>query len=102
MYGGSEIVTSDGGKLCVQDSSAAMSPHLRIYFEKSEHGSSFPHLDLESVIELRDRLNQAIRTAREDWGSGTVRAAYEKVAARRELERKAVTEAAEQEGEGSC
>ncbi|WGV35825.1 hypothetical protein SEA_FRANKENWEENIE_136 [Streptomyces phage Frankenweenie] len=83
MYGGSEVVMRDGGKLTVQDSSAAENPHLRLYFEKGEHGSPDPHLNLEAVIELRDRLNQAIRTIKEDWGDAVVRAAYKEVARRR-------------------
>lgn len=87
MYGGSEVKMRDGGRLRVQDSSAAESPHLRLYFEKGEHGSPEPHLNLEAVIELRDRLNQAIRAIREDWGDAVVRAAYREVARNRAAER---------------
>lgn len=86
LYGGGEIILRDGGVIWVQDSSAASSPHIRMYFYPSVHGSPQPHLDLESVIELRDRLNQAIRETKENWGEGWVRSAYRKIAARRAAE----------------
>lgn len=83
MYGGSPVETRDGGKIRVQDSSAAESPHIRLFFNRGEQGSPSPHMELEAVIELRDRLNQAIRTIREEWGDAVVRAAYKEVARRR-------------------
>ena len=83
MYGGSEIVTRDGGRLRVQDSSAASWPHIRFFFEPGPHGSPQPHLEMEAVIELRDRLNQVIRLAKEDWGENVVRRAYREVNRRR-------------------
>lgn len=83
MYGGSPVRTCDGGSLRVQDSSAASGPHIRLFFDRSEHGSPSPHMELEAVIELRDRLNQAIRTIKEEWGDAVVRAAYKEVARRR-------------------
>lgn len=70
VYGGSEIVTRDGGSLRVQDSSSAMGPHLRFYFTPSRNGSPQPHLSLMDVIELRDRLNQFIDHVPERWAAG--------------------------------
>lgn len=70
VYGGSEIVTRDGGSLRVQDSSSAMGPHLRFYFTPSPNGSPQPHLSLADVIELRDRLNQFIEKVPERWAAG--------------------------------
>lgn len=83
LYGGSVVKCGDGGVIRLQDSSAASGPHARLYFEKSEHGSPSPHMELEAVIELRDRLNQFIRTTRENWGDAAVRQAYRNVARRR-------------------
>lgn len=70
VYGGSEIVTRDGGNLRVQDSSSAMGPHLRFYFTPGRNGSPQPHLSLKDVIELRDRLNQFIEKVPERWSAG--------------------------------
>jgi hypothetical protein len=70
VYGGREVVTRDGGSLRVQDSSSAMSPHLRLYFTPSPNGSPQPHLSLTDVIELRDRLNQFIEKVPERWTAG--------------------------------
>ena len=64
-YGGAPIVTDRGQELRVQESSSAAGPHVWIFHDFEE-----PHLSLVNAIELRERLDQFIRTVPVRWIDG--------------------------------
>lgn len=84
MYGGSEIITRWGGRIRVQDSSDASSPHVRVFYEPGEYESAkCLHLNAMEAIELRDRLNQFLAGMDERWGEGALHEALGVVAQHR-------------------
>jgi hypothetical protein len=83
MYGGSEIITRWGGRVRVQDSSDALAPHVRVFYESGEYESDQIHLNLMEAIELRDRLTQFIERTAETWGPDWLQKAMETVAQHR-------------------
>jgi len=66
MYGGEVIRTTYGHTIAVRDSSAASGPCIWLDVEGGELRTG-PHLDLDDVLELRERLDQFLRAIPERW-----------------------------------
>lgn len=66
MYGGDAIHTTYGHTIAVRDSSSASGPCLWLDIEGGDPGTR-PHLDLDDVLELRERLDQFLRDIPGRW-----------------------------------
>lgn len=91
VYGGSEVKTSYGHAVRIQESSSASGPHCWMFIKESVRADGFdPHLSLADAIEIRDRLTQFIDSTPEQWtrGSQMLKDAQAEVDRRRTAERK--------------
>lgn len=91
VFGGSEVNTSYGHAVRIQESSAANGPHCWMFIGESRRVDGFdPHLSLADAIEIRDRLTQFIDGVPERWtrGSDMLKDAQAEVDRRRAAERK--------------
>jgi len=78
-YAGGEFRTDYGHTIRVQESSAAMGPHVWLFIGDSDEPGMFdkhsPHLNLEQAVRLRAALDQFIDGVAERWEDGDTRVA---------------------------
>jgi hypothetical protein len=71
LYGGHPIETAYGHKIRVQESSAALAPHVWLFIDESVRVDGHnPHLNLEQAIRLRAALDQFIEGVPGRWEDG--------------------------------
>jgi hypothetical protein len=75
-YAGGPFRTDYGHTIRVQESSAAMGPHVWLFIGDSDLPSMAdkhsPHLNLEQAVRLRAALDQFINGVSERWENGDI------------------------------